>query len=95
MKQVLRIVLAKVTVVIVCNLIMTPLANILTKFFTFGTWIVEPTLLAYPGRLLKNAIQCPVDCLLLILVLFPVMLAYRSVFKQGASQTSDNTVGTN
>ncbi|MBP1543035.1 MAG: folate family ECF transporter S component [Oscillospiraceae bacterium] len=94
LKQVIRIVLAKVSVVIVCNLIMTPLANILTKFFTFGTWIVEPTLLAYPARLLKNAIQCPVDCLLLTLVLFPVMMAYRSVFKQSTPVKSDKTVST-
>lgn len=86
LKQVGRIVLAKVTVVVVCNLVLTPTAIVLNKFFMSGEWIVEPTLMAYPARLLKNAIQCPVDCVLLVLVLFPVMLAYRSVFKGYAKQ---------
>ncbi len=81
LKQVGRIILAKVTVVVVCNLVLTPTAIVVNKFFMSGEWIVEPTLMAYPARLLKNAIQCPVDCVLLVLVLFPVMLAYRSVFK--------------
>ncbi len=80
-KQVGRIVLAKVTVVVVCNLILTPIAIVVNKFFMSGEWIMQPTFMAYPVRLLKNCIQCPVDCVLLILVLFPVMLAYRSVFK--------------
>jgi len=91
-KQLMRVIGAKVTVVVICNLIMTPLASIVTKFFTYGTWIVEPTLLAYPARLLKNAIQCPVDIVLLTLVLFPIMTAYKSIFKgQSASKGKKDT----
>ncbi len=81
LKQVGRIAAAKAAVVVVCNLVLTPTAIVLNKFFMSGEWIVEPTLIAYPVRLIKNCVQYPVDCVLLVLVLFPVMLAYRSVFR--------------
>ena len=34
-----------------------------------------------PARLVKNAIQVPVDCVLLMIVLFPIMVAYNRIFK--------------
>lgn len=74
--QVLKIILAKVTVVVICNLILTPAANILA-----GYWTVETAIVKFPARLIKNCIQCPVDCALLIAVLFPVLLAYKTVFR--------------
>lgn len=81
LKGFVRIVLAKVTVVIVCNLIMTPLANIITRSMEAGTLIYAPTLAAYPARIIKNLIQCPVDCVLLAAVLPVISTAYNSVFK--------------
>lgn len=75
-RQVVRIILAKVTVVVICNLLLTPMANILA-----GYWTVETALVKFPARFIKNCIQCPVDCILLIVVLFPVLLAYKTVFK--------------
>ena len=75
-RQVVRIILAKVTVVVICNLLLTPMANILA-----GYWTVETALVKFPARFIKNCIQCPVDCILLIVVLFPVLLAYNTVFK--------------
>lgn len=73
--QIVKIVLSKVTVVVICNLIMTPAAMILSGYNT-----LESTIVKYPARLIKNGIQCPVDCVLLILVLFPILIAYRRVF---------------
>ena len=74
--QVMRIIFAKVTVVIVCNLIMTPMAKVLAGYWTWETAMVK-----FPARLIKNCIQCPVDCVLLIVMLFPILLAYKSIFR--------------
>ena len=82
--QVLKIILAKVTVVIVCNLILTPAANVIAGYWTFETALVK-----FPARLVKNCIQCPVDCLLLIVVLFPVLLAYKTVFRIKPKDTDE------
>lgn len=82
-KQLLRIVLSKVVVVIVCNLILTPLALIVSSSMEAGTFIYAPTLAKYPARLIKNAIQCPVDCVLLFAVLPIISTAYNRVFKRG------------
>lgn len=80
-KQILRIIFAKVTVVIICNLILTPLAQIASNSMEAGMFLYEPTIAKYPARLIKNAIQCPVDCVLLIAVLPIILTAYNRVFK--------------
>ena len=80
-KQILRVIFAKVSVVIACNLILTPIGNIITNSMEAGTLVYGATLAKYPARLLKNAIQCPVDCLLLLGVLPIVLTAYNRVFK--------------
>ncbi len=80
-----RIIAAKVAVVIVCNIILNPLAMILSSWWTWETAIF----VKIPARLIKYAIQTPVDCVLMILVLFPVLFAYRSIFKnQSNTRTS-------
>ncbi|MDE6727336.1 MAG: folate family ECF transporter S component [Oscillospiraceae bacterium] len=84
-KQIFRIISAKVAVVVVCNLILTPLALIATNSMNAGALVYAPTLAAYPARLLKNAIQCPVDCVLLLAVLPIVSKAYYRVFKSRIS----------
>lgn len=84
-KQILRIIFAKVTVVIICNLILTPLALIVSNSMEAGTLVYAPTLAKYPARLVKNAIQCPVDCVLLFAVLPIISTAYNRVFKRGVS----------
>ncbi len=80
-KQILRIVLAKLSVVIVCNLILTPLALVVTNSLEAGELVFGSVLVKYPARLLKNAIQFPVDCVMLIGVLPIVSSAYNLVFK--------------
>lgn len=82
-KQILKIIFAKVTVVAVCNLLLTPLAQIATASMEAGTLIYAPTLAKYSVRLVKNAIQCPVDCVLLLAVLPIVLTAYNRVFRRG------------
>lgn len=84
-KQITRIILAKVAVVIVCNLILTPLAIIISNSMEAGAWVYAPTLAKYPVRLVKNAIQCPVDCVLLLAVLPIIFTAYNRVFKRKAT----------
>ena len=79
--QLLKIVLSKVVVVIVCNLVMTPVANVLSGYKSF-----EAELASYPLKLLKNAINCPIDCVIMVLLLFPVLAAYRKIFTNNASK---------
>ena len=76
----LRIVFSKITVVVVCNLIMTPIAMILSGYTT-----LDSTLAGYPLRLIKNGIQCPVDCLILLFMLSPILVAYKKVFRDNTN----------
>jgi len=77
LKQVWRIIAAKVGVVVICNIILNPLAMIIAEYWTWEVAIG----VKIPTRLIKYAIQTPVDCVLMILVLYPVLLAYKTVFK--------------
>ena len=82
---VLCIALAKAMVAVVCNLIMTPFAITIQKtmeagvynadVFWTGMWTRVST------RLVKNAIEVPIHIVILMFVLFPIMVAYRAVFK--------------
>jgi ECF transporter S component (folate family) len=76
-----RVIVSKIVVVIVCNLIMTPMAMVLSGYMTW-----ESMLAAYPLRLVKNAIQCPVDCIILMIVIFPVLAAYKKIFPNNTSK---------
>lgn len=87
----LRVIFSKIVVVIVCNLIMTPVAMILSGYMTW-----ESMAAAYPLRLVKNAIQCPVDCIILLIVMFPILAAYKKIFpntgvKKKNDERSDET----
>lgn len=88
-KQVLRILLAKLSVVVVCNLIMTPLFLIITNSLEAGELVYGSVLVKYPARLLKNAIQYPVDCVLLIAALPIVASAFNLVFKRNKEIRGD------
>ena len=80
----LSIICSKVAVVIVCNLIMTPAAMAISGYMTW-----EAMLAAYPLRVIKNAIQCPVDCVIMLLILFPILMAYRRIFPAAYENTSE------
>lgn len=80
-KQLLRVIGAKVSVAFVCNIVMTPAVMVI-----LGTWAPEVALtVKIPLRLVKNAIQVPVDIMILILILFPIMAAYKRIFKNSAA----------
>ncbi len=89
-KQLIRVAGAKLSVAIVCNIIMTPAVMVIT-----GIWAPEVLALKIPARLLKNAIQCPVDIILLMLVLFPIMTAYKTIFKNQSPIKKKDTVKSN
>lgn len=67
-----KVVLSKVVVVIVCNLFLTPAAMVITGYLTWDSLIV-----GYPLRLVKNAIQCPLDCIIMLIIMFPILSAYK------------------
>ncbi len=78
LKNVWRILAAKLAVVVVCNIVLNPLAMIIC-----GYWTVETTIMVkIPTRLIKYAIQTPIDWVLMILILYPVLLAYKTVFRE-------------
>lgn len=81
-KQILRIVLAKLSVTVGINLFYTPLAIIITNSMAAGRLVYGSVLLDYPARLIKNAIQFPVDCVLLIAFLPIISTAYDLVFRR-------------
>ena len=89
-KQLLRIIGAKLTVALVCNIVMNPAIMVIT-----GVWAIDLALdVKIPLRLLKNAIQCPVDIMILILILFPIMAAYKSIFKNHNSNKNNKKTAT-
>ncbi|MCR4780826.1 MAG: folate family ECF transporter S component [Ruminiclostridium sp.] len=66
------VILSKVIVVVVCNLILNPVAFVFSGYMS-----ADSVIASYPVRVAKNAIQLPVDCLLLLTILFPILAAYR------------------
>lgn len=81
-----RVIGAKLTVAVVCNLFMTPLSLTINKTIEAGVYnsdVFWTGFLTRVGtRLIKNAIEVPVHSLILLLMLFPIMAAYRSIFKK-------------
>ena len=78
----LKIIFSKVTVVIVCNLFMTPMAMIISGYATLDSMIA-----GFPLRIVKNLIQCPVDCLIMIIILFPLLGAYNRIFPRNGHKS--------
>ncbi len=78
-----RIIVAKSTVVIVCNLIMTTAVTSIV----YGNGFLA----IFPARALKNLAQLPVDIILMAIFLPLVLKAYNLVFR-GARKTDDKLV---
>ncbi len=85
-RSVVRIISAKLSVAVVCNLIMTPLFITITKTAEAGMFNADVFWIGFftrvGTRLIKNAIEVPVHSLILLLALFPILAAYNSVFKK-------------
>lgn len=81
---VVRIAAAKVTVAVVCNLLMTPLFITIQKTMEAGSYSAEVFLVGFWTRLtkrvLKNLVEIPLHVAILLVALFPIMAAYNSVF---------------
>lgn len=88
-KPILRIVLAKIAVAVVCNLIMTPFAITIQKVFEAGAYNADVFWVGLwtriNTRLIKNAIEAPVHIVILMFALFPIKAAYNRVFKRRIS----------
>lgn len=80
--QIIRIVLAEFTVMIVCNLALMPFALIFSGFATF-----ESMTAGYPVRLVKSLAQFPVNIVLLLAVLPAAMLAYRRATRNSTARS--------
>lgn len=86
-EQLLRVIGAKVSVAFICNIVMTPAVMVI-----LGTWAPEVAWeVKIPLRLVKNAIQVPVDIIILILILFPIMAAYKRIFKNSIAAKSEKS----
>ena len=86
--QIVRIILAKLSVIIVCNLILTPAAMILSGYST-----IEAISATYWLRIVKQLAQLPIDVVLLLVVLPGIMFAYHQAVKH-LPQSRKNTVKT-
>lgn len=78
-----RIIAAKATVVVVCNLILTTYA--ISVFYGNGFFAL------LPARVISNLIQLPFDVLLMYLFMPALLRAYNQVFK-GVRKVSEKTV---
>ncbi len=79
-----RIVAAKTTVTIVCNLFLT--TGAISLFFGNGFLAI------FPARAMKNLAQLPIDIFLLCLILPLVLQAYIRVFGKSSRKIDSNTV---
>lgn len=78
-RSVVRIVLAKLTVIVICNLLMNTVFQIVA-----GTLAVERATseLYITARITASAIKFPFEVILLLLTLYPIKAAYNAVFKR-------------
>lgn len=79
-RAVLRIILAKFAVIIICNLI-------LNTWFQVLAGVIAPEVLAVKlkARLLTYAVKFPFEIMLMLLTLYPIKAAYKAVFKKSKS----------
>ena len=78
--QVFRIFMAKFTVNLVCNVFMNTVAMVIMGYFAPEVFWVKIV-----ARIVKNAVMLPIEVFILLLVLYPVMVAYRAAFREKRS----------
>ena len=78
--QVFRIFMAKFTVNLVCNVFMNTVAMVIMGYFAPEVFWVK-----IAARIVKNAVMLPIEVFILLLVLYPVMVAYRAAFREKRS----------
>ena len=72
----LRIVFAKLTVIVICNLIMNTSFQVLTGIIAPEVFWVK-----FSARVATNFGKMPLDVFLLLLTMYPIKAAYNRVFK--------------
>lgn len=78
-KSFLRILLAKITVIVICNLLMNTTFQVIAGTLSYeratsGIYIIR--------RITASAIKLPFEVLLLLMTLYPINAAYKAVFKK-------------
>ena len=76
----LRIVAAKLLVILICNIFMTNWAHLVTGYVAPDAF--NATLVTSIG---KNFIKMPFDIVLMLLTMYPINAAYKKVFKSNMS----------
>ena len=75
--QVLRIFCAKLTVNLICNVVMNTFAMVLMRIIAPDAILVK-----IGERIVKNAVLLPIEVFILLAVLYPVAVAYRAAFRK-------------
>ena len=78
--QVFRIFMAKFCVNLFCNVFLNTIAMVIMGYFAPEVFWVKIT-----TRIVKNLTMLPIEVFILLLVLYPVMVAYRAAFRQKRS----------
>lgn len=76
-RPVLRIVLAKLAVIVICNLFLNTWFQVLAGIIVPETFSVK-----FAARVGTNFIKMPFDILLMLLTLYPIKAAYKAVFNR-------------
>lgn len=77
-----RIILAKFTINLVCNIVMNTSVQVI-----MGYYAPEVFWLKIWERIIKNVTMLPIEILILILALFPIKSAYNAVFRKAAAKS--------
>lgn len=77
--QLMRIVVCKFCINFFCNVIMNTCFMVVMKFFTPDLFWVK-----IGQRIIKNAVMLPIEILILIIVLYPVAIAYKAIRQREA-----------
>lgn len=75
-RSLLRIIFAKLTVIVVCNLLMNTAFQVVTGYIAPEVFWVKLW-----ARVATNFVKMPFDVILMVLVMYPVYAAYRGIFK--------------
>lgn len=78
--QVFRIFMAKFCVNLFCNVFLNTIAMVIMGYFAPEVFWVKIT-----TRIVKNLTMLPIEVFILLLVLYPVMVAYRAAFREKRS----------
>ncbi len=74
------VLITKFIVMLVCNVFLNTIAMVIMGYFAPEVFWVKIT-----TRIVKNLTMLPIEVFILLLVLYPVMVAYRAAFREKRS----------